>query len=87
MIEEFKKSQAIIKGHFRLSSGLHSDTYIQCAKMLINPQTAEKICKALAQKINDKFGINYFDFIVSPAMGAILVGYEIAKHIKANYIF
>jgi orotate phosphoribosyltransferase len=86
-MEYFKKTESILHGHFRLSSGLHSDTYIQCAKVMIDPQIAQKVCQKLAEKINDKFGKDFFDYVVSPAMGGILVGYEVAKQIKANYIF
>lgn len=86
-MEYFQKTDSILRGHFRLSSGLHSDTYIQCAKVLVDPKIAEETCKKLAKKINDKFQKSYFDYVVSPAMGGILVGYEIAKHIDAKYIF
>ena len=53
ILESFTQAQAILKGHFLLSSGLHSDTYIQCAKLLQYPDKAEFICKTLANKIND----------------------------------
>ena len=68
-----KKTEALLEGHFVLSSGLHSSKYIQCAKLLSFPHKAEKICKSLASKIKKKF--KKFDLILSPAMGGIIIGY------------
>ena len=80
-----KKTDAILEGHFVLSSGLHSSKYIQCAKLLSFPHKAEKICKSLANKIKKKF--KNFDLILSPAMGGIIIGYEIGKLLKKETIF
>ena len=80
-----KKTDALLEGHFILSSGLHSPTYIQCAKLLSYPHLADKICKSLAQKIKKKF--KKFDLILSPAMGGIIIGYEIGKILKKETIF
>ena len=80
-----KKTDALLEGHFILSSGLHSPTYIQCAKILSYPHLADKICKSLAQKIKKKF--KKFDLILSPAMGGIIIGYEIGKILKKETIF
>lgn len=86
-IEEFTKSNAILKGHFILSSGLHSDTYMQCARVLMNPKRSEFLCKALADKIIEKFGQNAFDLVVCPAMGGVIVGYELARQLGLEAIF
>ena len=80
-----RKTNALLDGHFVLSSGLHSSKYIQCAKLLSFPHKAEKICKSLASKIKKKF--KKFDLILSPAMGGIIIGYEIGKLLKKETIF
>ena len=87
ILQEFIDSKAILKGHFILSSGLHSDTYMQCARVLMNPQISEKLCFQLAKKIIDKFGENPADLVVSPAMGGVIIGYEIARQLKIPAIF
>ena len=80
-----KKTDALLEGHFVLSSGLHSSKYIQCAKLLSFPNLAEKICKSLANKIKKKF--KRIDLILAPAMGGIIIGYEIGKLLKKETIF
>ena len=80
-----KKTNALLDGHFVLSSGLHSSKYIQCAKLLSYPHLAEKICKALASKIKKKF--KKIDLILAPAMGGVIIGYEIGKILKKETIF
>ena len=80
-----RKTNALLEGHFVLSSGLHSSKYIQCAKLLSFPHKAEKICKSLAGKIKKKF--KNFDLILSPAMGGIIIGYEIGRLLKKETIF
>ena len=80
-----KKTKALLEGHFVLSSGLHSSKYIQCAKLLSQPYYAEKICKSLASKIKKNF--KNFDLILAPAMGGIIIGYEIGKLLKKETIF
>ena len=80
-----RKTDALLEGHFVLSSGLHSSKYIQCAKLLSYPHLAEKICKSLARKIKKNF--SKFDLILSPAMGGIIIGYEIGKLLKKETIF
>ncbi len=80
-----KKTDAILEGHFVLSSGLHSSKYIQCAKLLSFPNLADKICKSLAKKIKTKF--KRIDLILSPAMGGVIIGYEIGKLLKKETIF
>ena len=80
-----RKTDALLEGHFVLSSGLHSSKYIQCAKLLSYPYLAEKICKSLANKIKKNF--SKFDLILSPAMGGIIIGYEIGRILKKETIF
>ena len=80
-----KKTKAFTEGHFILSSGIHSSIYIQCAKLLSFPNLANKICIALSKKIKTK--IKKIDLILSPAMGGIIIGYEIGKLLKKETIF
>ena len=80
-----RKTNALLEGHFVLSSGLHSPIYVQCAKLLSNPSKANKICLSLSKKIKKK--IKKIDIILSPAMGGIIIGYEIGKLLKKETIF
>ena len=84
-LDILKKTNALLEGHFVLSSGLHSSKYIQCAKLLSFPSLAEKICKSLANKIKKKY--EKIDLILAPAMGGIIIGYEIGKLLKKETIF
>ena len=80
-----KEANALIEGHFILSSGLHSPQYIQCAQLMSKPSKAIKLCSSLSEKIKNTFGD--FDIILSPAMGGIIVGYEIGKLLNKETIF
>ena len=80
-----KETNALIEGHFILSSGLHSPKYVQCAQLMSKPNQAVKICESLAEKIQKEF--NDFDLILSPAMGGIIVGYELGKFLNKQTIF
>ena len=80
-----KKTNALLEGHFVLSSGLHSPRYIQCAKLLSFPHLADEICLTLAKKIKKKF--KSIDLILAPAMGGVIIGYEIGKLLKKETIF
>ena len=80
-----RKTNALIEGHFVLSSGLHSPKYIQCAKLLSFPYLAEEICSSLAKKIKKTF--KSIDLILAPAMGGVIIGYEIGKLLKKETIF
>ncbi len=84
-LDILKKTNALVDGHFVLSSGLHSSRYIQCAKLLSHPYLADKICKSLANKIKKSF--KKIDLILAPAMGGIIIGYEIGKILKKETIF
>jgi orotate phosphoribosyltransferase len=129
ILREFEAAEAILKGHFVLSSGLHSDTYLQCARVLMNPVRAEKLCAALAQKVNQVLGAQLppltppqaggireeargireeaggireeasgireeahqtllpIDLVVAPAMGGVVVGYELGRQLGVETIF
>ena len=80
-----KETKALIEGHFILSSGLHSPKYVQCAQLMSKPSKAAQICQSLAKKI--KIELNNIDLILSPAMGGIIVGYEIGKLLGVETIF
>ena len=80
-----KETNALLEGHFILSSGLHSRQYVQCAKLLSYPKKAETICSSLSAKIKKKF--SKIDIILSPALGGVVVGYEIGRQLKIETIF
>ncbi len=86
IIRELEKAGAILHGHFVLSSGLHSSIYIQCAKIFENPSKAMKICALLTHKIKKELNSS-IDLILSPAIGGILVGYEIGKQLRIKTMF
>jgi orotate phosphoribosyltransferase len=86
-LQEFLDAKAILKGHFVLSSGLHSNTYLQCARVLMDGNRSQRLCAALAQKIVDRMRPNFADVVVSPAMGGVVVGYEVAKQLGIPAIF
>jgi len=80
-----KETNALIEGHFILSSGLHSPKYVQCAQLMSKPNKAVKICESLAGKIKNEF--KDFNLILSPAMGGIIIGYELGKILNKRTIF
>ena len=80
-----RETEALLEGHFILSSGLHSKRYIQCAKLLSHPKKAKAICASLCEKIKKKF--NKIDIVLSPALGGVVVGYEIGRQLKIESIF
>jgi orotate phosphoribosyltransferase len=77
------QTQALKKGHFRLTSGLHSEQYVQCALLLREPPIAEKVCKALADKFRDENP----EVVVGPAIGGIIAAYEVARSLGVPGIF
>ena len=87
ILQEFEQAKAILKGHFILSSGLHSDTYMQCARVLMDAKRSEKLCLELAKKIENKLGKNFADIVVAPAMGGVIVGYEMGRQLGLPTIF
>ena len=80
-----KRTNALLEGHFVLSSGLHSSKYVQCAKLLSFPHLANEICISLSKKIKKNY--KKIDLILSPAMGGVIIGYEIGKLLKKETIF
>jgi orotate phosphoribosyltransferase len=80
-----KKTNALLEGHFVLSSGLHSSKYIQCAKLLSFPHIAKNFSLSLSKKIKKNF--KNIDLILAPAMGGIIIGYEIGRLLKIETIF
>jgi orotate phosphoribosyltransferase len=85
VIAEFRAAGALLEGHFILSSGLRSPVFLQKMFVFQDPQRTEKLCKALAAKIRERFG--KVDLVVSPAVGGIIPGYETARHLPAHAIF
>lgn len=83
--ELLKKSDALLEGHFILSSGKHSNRYIQCAKLIENPVYCEEVGKIIANKIMER-GIKV-DLCVGPAMGGVIISYELARALGVNAIF
>jgi len=88
MLETFRKTGALLNGHFELRSGLHSDEYFQCALLLQYPAVAEKLCAALVEKMRLVSGGRIVaDGVISPAMGGLFVGHEIARALSLRHIF
>lgn len=83
MIEILKESQALLEGHFLLTSGKHSNRYVQCAKILRYPDKAEEILKPVAEKLKTMD----IDLLVGPAMGGIIVAYELGRQLGKEAIF
>ena len=84
-LKVLKKTKALLDGHFVLSSGLHSSQYVQCARLLSQPRISNKFVSSLAAKI--KKDIKKIDLILSPAMGGIVIGYEIGRILNKETIF
>ncbi|MCL2484783.1 MAG: orotate phosphoribosyltransferase [Endomicrobia bacterium] len=83
--ELFKKNNALLNGHFKLSSGLHSDTYFQSALIIQHPAETEKLAKELAKKIKES-NIKV-DAVVSPAMGGVIIGHEMGRALGTRAVF
>ncbi|MCX5647749.1 MAG: orotate phosphoribosyltransferase [Planctomycetota bacterium] len=83
ILETFREAGALLEGHFLLSSGLHSPKYLQCALVLQDPARAERLCGRLARAFAD----DRVETVVGPAMGGILVAYELARALGATAIF
>ena len=85
VLDEFRGANALLEGHFILSSGLHSPVFLQKMRVFQDPVRTERLCRALAEAIVDEFGEP--DLIVSPAMGGIIPGYETARALGCQAIF
>jgi len=85
VLDEFRSAGALLEGHFILSSGLHSPVFLQKMFVFQDPARTERVCRALAQKIREAYGP--VDYVVSPAIGGIVPGYETARHLGCKAIF
>lgn len=85
VLGEFRAAGALLDGHFILSSGLHSPRYLQCARVLMDPARAERLCRAIAGKV--RAAGMAVDLVASPAMGGVIVGYEVARQLGVSAIF
>jgi orotate phosphoribosyltransferase len=83
VIDQFRKTGALLEGHFQLSSGLHSTVYLQCALVLQFPENAEAFGKAIAEKFHGR-GIQ---LVASPAIGGIVIGHEVARALGARFVW
>lgn len=85
LAQQLQQENALLRGHFRLSSGLHSDTYVQCARYLCRPELAAPAAAALAAQIQAA-GLRP-NVVVGPAMGGVVIGYELARQLGVPGIF
>jgi orotate phosphoribosyltransferase len=86
VLHEFRDAEALLEGHFRLSSGLHSTHYLQCARVLMNPERADRLARALCHKIPREMRAE-IDAVVSPAMGGLIIGHEMGRALGKEAIF
>lgn len=87
VLEHFRQAGALLEGHFVLTSGLHSPLYLQCARVLMEPERAELLCRELAKRVVAAVGAEAIDLVVSPAMGGVVVGYEMGRQLGVPAIF
>lgn len=86
ILNEFEDAGALLEGHFILSSGRHSNVYLQCARVLMDPSRAERLCRALVDALPEPVRTKV-QLVVSPAMGGVIVGYEVARQLGVEAIF
>lgn len=86
VLAEFRASHALLEGHFVLSSGRHSGHYLQCARVLMNPERAGMLARALVQKLPRELR-SQVDKVVSPAMGGVIIGHEVGRALDVDAIF
>jgi len=86
ILDEFRASDALLEGHFVLSSGRHSNQYLQCARLLMNPARAARMAEALVRKIPDNIRRS-IDIVVSPAMGGVIIGHEMGRALALDALF
>lgn len=86
ILSEFRSANALLEGHFLLSSGRHSAHYLQCARVLMNPDRAARLANALAKKIPRELR-NQIELVVSPAMGGLIIGHEMGRALEVDAIF
>lgn len=86
VLAEFRAADALLEGHFILSSGLRSGRYLQCARLLMDPARAERIARALAERIPQNLR-EQIDIVVSPAMGGVIIGHEMGRALGRPAVF
>ncbi len=87
VLKTFEENQALLKGHFLLSSGLHSNRYLQCALVLQHPAVAERLCAELAAKARADAAISSIDLVIAPALGGVIVAHEVARALGVRALF
>ncbi len=87
VLAEFRAAGALLEGHFILTSGRRSGHYMQCARVMVDPDRGERLCRALASRIRATHPDLVIDAVVAPAMGGILVGYELARQLRLPSLF
>lgn len=87
VLDAFRKTDALLEGHFELRSKLHSNRYFQCANVLRYPRIAAKLCDALVEKMKAGCDLGMVDGVISPAVGGILVGHEVARALDTKCVF
>lgn len=87
VLQTFEANDALLKGHFQLTSGLHSNRYLQCALVLQQPPVAETLCAALAAKAKSDPRIGQIDLVVAPALGGVIVAHEVARALGVRALF
>jgi len=86
ILAEFREAEALLEGHFILSSGLRSPRYLQCARVLMDPQRASRMAQALAEKLGEDLRA-IIDVVVSPAMGGVIIGHEMGRALRKRAMF
>ncbi len=86
VLQEFRNADALLEGHFLLSSGLHSRAYLQCARVLMQPKRAARLAKALAAQLRENVN-GEIDAVVAPAMGGLIIGHEVARALNVPSMF
>jgi orotate phosphoribosyltransferase len=87
VLDLFRSTGAYLTGHFRLTSGLHSPEYLQCALVLQYPGHAEELGRRLAERLRPLIGSERVDLVASPAIGGIIIGHEVARALGARFVF
>jgi orotate phosphoribosyltransferase len=87
VLNEFRAAGALLSGHFILTSGLHSPVYLQCARVMMDARRGARLCAALADKVRARIGVAAIDMIASPALGGIVVGYEMGRQLDRPAVF
>lgn len=87
ILKLFKETGALLEGHFKLRSGLHSDQFFQCALLLQYPEISSRLCEVLVNKLNQRINLDDIDVIISPAIGGITLGHDVARITGKKYIF